>query len=236
MPSRVPKPIVFVDFDGTITRRDATDAILETFADPDWLRVEEQWRAGRISSRECLTAQMALVAASKEAIDSLLDDIEIDDGFISLLETCSAHGVPVHIVSDGFDYCIERILSRPSLNLARYLEDVETVSSHLEPDGTRWNVAFASFDSCAHGCATCKPATMERLNRSDGRTIFVGDGLSDKYAAACADVVFAKGALAAYCEEQAISYSPYDNLAAIARWLDRIFSARPRNERVPSTP
>src|SRR5947207_2419736 len=118
----MPEPIVFLDFDGTITRRDATDVILEAYADPHWLRIEEEWKAGRISSRECLTAQMALVTASRAEIDALLDRVEIDDGFVSLLQTCSAHDVAVHIVSDGFDYCIERILSRPSLNLAPYLK------------------------------------------------------------------------------------------------------------------
>ncbi len=73
------KPTVFLDFDGTITTRDVTDAILEMHADPEWLRVEEAWETGRIGSRECLTAQMALVRATQVEMDSLLDDIEVDD-------------------------------------------------------------------------------------------------------------------------------------------------------------
>jgi 2-hydroxy-3-keto-5-methylthiopentenyl-1-phosphate phosphatase len=217
------KPMVFLDFDGTITRRDATDAILEAYADPKWLQIEEQWKRGHMGSRECLIAQMALVTATQAEIDSLLDDIAIDEGFVPLLETCSAHGLPVHIVSDGFDYCIRRILSRPSLHLAARLEGVQIVSNHLEPHGDRWNVDVTSFaPSCIHGCGTCKPATMERLNTSGGATIFVGDGLSDKYAAARADLVFAKDELAAHCDEQTISYMPYDNLATIARRLDSL--------------
>jgi len=42
------KPVLFLDFDGTITRRDAVDAILEKFADPRWLAIEEDWKSGRI--------------------------------------------------------------------------------------------------------------------------------------------------------------------------------------------
>ena len=57
------RPTLFVDFDGTITCRDTTDAVLEAFADPSWLAVEREWVAGRIGSRACLTAQMALVDA-----------------------------------------------------------------------------------------------------------------------------------------------------------------------------
>jgi 2-hydroxy-3-keto-5-methylthiopentenyl-1-phosphate phosphatase len=213
--------MAFLDFDGTITRRDATDAILEAFADPTWRQIEEEWKSGRMGSRECLIAQMALVRATRSEIDALLDDIAIDSGFVPLLETCSVHGVPVHIVSDGFDYCILRILSRPSLRLAAHLEGVQIVSSHLEPVGDRWSAHVTSFArSCIHGCGTCKPATLERLNTTGGPMIFVGDGLSDRYAATRADLVFAKNELAAYCHEQAIPYTPYDNLATIARTLD----------------
>jgi 2-hydroxy-3-keto-5-methylthiopentenyl-1-phosphate phosphatase len=217
------KPMVFLDFDGTITRRDATDAILEAYADPEWLQIEEEWKRGRMGSRECLIAQMALVRATKAEIDSLLDGIAIDQGFVPLLETCSAHGMPVHIVSDGLDYCIQRILSRPSLDLAAHLEGVQIVSNHLAPHEDRWNVDVASLaPSCIHGCGTCKPATMERLNTTGGPAIFVGDGLSDRYAAARADLVFAKDDLAAYCDEQAIPYAPYESLATIAERLEHL--------------
>jgi 2-hydroxy-3-keto-5-methylthiopentenyl-1-phosphate phosphatase len=212
-------PTLFLDFDGTITRRDATDAILDAYADPQWLQVEEAWKAARIGSRDCLRAQMALVTATRQEVDALLDGIEIDDGFVTLIDACAAHAVPVHIISDGFDYCIERILNRPSLDLGPHLNNIRIVSSHLELRGTHWCAGFAD-ERCAHGCATCKPAAMARLNTTGGPAIFVGDGLSDRYAAACADTVFAKDLLAAYCDERAISYTLYDTLATIARWVE----------------
>ncbi len=220
------RPTVFLDFDGTITTRDVTDAILETFADPEWLRVEEEWETGRIGSRECLMGQMALVRATREQINALLDDIEVDEGFTGLLELCSACRVPVHVVSDGFDYCIRRILSRPSLNLAPYLRSMRIVSSHIEPDGVNWRASFTGFgQSCVHGCATCKPAAMASLNTHGAPTIFVGDGLSDRYAAAYADLVFAKGKLAEYCDERAIPYTLCDNLTTVAARLDALLES-----------
>src|SRR5882724_1865776 len=99
-----PKAILFLDFDGTITRRDAVDAILEAYADPAWLTFESEWRERRIGSRDCLQAQMGLVRASRRQLDSLLDEIEIDEGLITLLEMCCVHKIPTHIISDGFDY------------------------------------------------------------------------------------------------------------------------------------
>jgi 2-hydroxy-3-keto-5-methylthiopentenyl-1-phosphate phosphatase len=35
-----PGAVVFLDFDGTITLRDASDAILDAFADPEWGALE----------------------------------------------------------------------------------------------------------------------------------------------------------------------------------------------------
>lgn len=217
------KPIVFLDFDGTITQRDAVDAILERFADPRWLEIEEDWKQGRIGSRECLAAQMRLVRATKDQVDALLDSIELDEGFEKLLETCAARGLEAHIISDGFDYCIDRILARQSLNLRARLNGARIVSSHLEADRDRWLVDFPSFhQSCGHGCATCKPAMMSLLNRGGGPTIFVGDGLSDKYAATSADLVFAKDKLAAFCREQQIAHRQFRSLADVAEQLDEL--------------
>ena len=217
------KPILFLDFDGTITGRDAVDAILETFADARWLQIEDEWKAGRIGSRECLTAQMSLVRATKDQVDALLDSIEIDQGLMTLLDVCGRHDIEAHVISDGFDYCINRILTRPSLNLKNYLRGARIFSSHLENRAGRWLVDFPSFhQSCAHGCATCKPAIMSLLNPNAAPTIFVGDGLSDRYAVDAADLVFAKGKLAAYCIGQRISYQPFDNLATVAAGIDEL--------------
>jgi 2-hydroxy-3-keto-5-methylthiopentenyl-1-phosphate phosphatase len=225
-------PTVFLDFDGTITVRDVTDAILDAFADRRWLGVEEAWKAGRIGSRECLTLQMALVTADRHDVDALLDGLEVDAGFVTLLEWSVARGAPVHIISDGFDYCIQRVLARPSLGFARYAHDIRIVSSHLEPNGQQWRAAFTSpAGGCVHGCATCKPAAIEQLGVAGSPSVFVGDGLSDRYAAVAADMVFAKGTLATYCLQHSIAYTPYTTLAAVARRLDEVFASETSMER-----
>ncbi|MGH8744421.1 MAG: MtnX-like HAD-IB family phosphatase, partial [Burkholderiales bacterium] len=193
-------PILFLDFDGTISKRDVTDAILEQYANERWLLVEEEWRAGRIGSRACLSEQISLVRATQAELDALLDSIELDEGLNPLLQTCAAHRIPTHIISDGFDYCIRRILARTVTDFSRRGRGMRICSSQLEPKGEhKWRVDFAFFhQACAHGCATCKPAVMRLLNSANAPTIFVGDGLSDRYAATSTDLVFAKNTLAAY--------------------------------------
>ena len=220
---RRPGVAVFLDFDGTITRRDATDAILDAFAGPAWLQIEDAWLSGRIGSRECLAEQMALVTATQEQVDHLLDGIGVDPGFATLLDACAARDRPVHIVSDGFDYCIGRILGRPGLNLLTRLAGSDIVSSSLRPDGRRWRATFAHPSApCAHGCATCKPAAMRRLSPAGAITVLVGDGFSDRHAAMDADIVFAKDRLALFCDNEAVPYTPYDTLAAVADSLEHL--------------
>ena len=215
-------PVVFLDFDGTITMQDATDAVLEAFADPRWLDVEAEWKDGRIGSRDCLMRQVAMVNATPAQLNALLDEIEVDAGLVPLLAACAARRFPVHIVSDGFDYCIRRILARPALTLAPYLMRMEIVSSHLEWTGGRWAASFPfAAASCTHGCGTCKPATMARLNPEGRPAIFIGEGLSDRFAARCATRVFAKHALASYCDREGIGYVSYDGLDEVAAQLDR---------------
>ena len=82
------KPILFLDFDGTVSERDAIDAILERFADEKWQDIEERWKKGAIGSRECLREQVALVTATADEINDLLDEIRLDAGFETLLKTC----------------------------------------------------------------------------------------------------------------------------------------------------
>ncbi|PYS76595.1 MAG: phosphatase, partial [Acidobacteria bacterium] len=103
---------------------------------------------------------------------------------------------------------------------ARALGDVRVFSSRLTWEGGRWHVEFPYFaEGCAHGCATCKPAVMRRLNRNGARTVFVGDGLSDRYAAESADLVFAKAKLADYCRARSIAHVFYEDLGKVAAYL-----------------
>jgi len=223
-------PVVFLDFDGTITRRDVTDVILESYADDSWLEVERRWRAGEIGSRECLRAQMALVRASRAQLEALVDTIEVDEGFAALLEACARRRLRVNVASDGFDHFIRRILERPRLGLSRLLRGVRIHASHLEFDSRgEMRLDFPYFrETCEHGCATCKPAVLELLNPERAPSIFVGDGLSDRYAAACADLVFAKNSLAEYCREHEIEHVAYERLREVAARLDSVLDSSER--------
>jgi 2-hydroxy-3-keto-5-methylthiopentenyl-1-phosphate phosphatase len=167
---------------------------------------------------------MALVRAAPRELDRLLAAVELDTGLGALLETCARADIPVSIISDGFDYCIRRILRAGEPRAVKLLRGTRVCASHLvHAGGGRWRAEFPFFRAaCAHGCATCKPAVMEMLNPREATTIFAGDGLSDAYAAREADFVFAKKSLARLCGERAIDFISYDTLADVAARLEEI--------------
>jgi 2-hydroxy-3-keto-5-methylthiopentenyl-1-phosphate phosphatase len=91
---------VLVDFDGTIAPDDPTDRLLERFADPAWREVEAAWQAGKITSRECMERQVALLRVTPEVLDEQIRTVRIDPGFPTFLEFCVRRGAEVIVVSD----------------------------------------------------------------------------------------------------------------------------------------
>jgi 2-hydroxy-3-keto-5-methylthiopentenyl-1-phosphate phosphatase len=67
---------------------------------------------------------------------------------------------------------------------------------------------------------------MRLLNRTNVPALFVGDGLSDRYAAESANLVFAKNDLARYCRGQSIEHVSYNNLEDVAVYLEDWLAAR----------
>jgi 2,3-diketo-5-methylthio-1-phosphopentane phosphatase len=182
----------FVDFDGTIVPCDVTDFLLERFAQPAWQEVEAEWQAGRIGSRECMTRQVALLRASEPEVLDAISELEIDPGFAAFVGQCRHNGIGMTIVSDGFDFVIERVLGNAGLAVPFY-------ANHLAPHGAdRWRVTFPSARSdCRALAGNCKCAFTEPY--SSAVKVVIGDGRSDFCIAGEADLVFAKGTLLELC-------------------------------------
>ena len=45
---------IVCDFDGTISRQDTVDEVLEQLADPQWRILERQWLANEITAAACI--------------------------------------------------------------------------------------------------------------------------------------------------------------------------------------
>jgi len=224
------KPIMFCDFDGTITRVDVTDEILTQLANPSWREIEQEWACGSIGSRECLERQLALVDASAEELDALIDTIPVDPDFSQFLQWTETSKLPFYVVSDGFDYVVRRVLKRAGLN-GQLHNGTHLFASSLAVEGRRVKASFPhTANGCAHGCATCKAEIMRRLSQGRKPVIFAGDGLSDRFAVEEADIVFAKRQLLVYCRKRGIACRPFETFAdiqgSLAEILNELISVR----------
>lgn len=222
--SRSIGPVVFCDFDGTITQLDVTDQILTQLAHPSWREVEQEWACGSIGSRECLERQMALVEASASELNALIDAVPIDRYFSRFVRWIERHDLPFYVLSDGFDYVIRRVLRRAGIN--GYLRNgTHLFASTLRVEGRRLRTSFPhSALPCAHGCATCKAEIMQRFGGDRAPVVFVGDGLSDRFAVREADLILAKRPLAAYCRENRIACQPFETFAEVESALKKLIA------------
>ncbi len=194
---------VFVDFDGTIVEDDVTDFVLESFAHADWLTIEQDWKAGKIGSRECLRRQVELIRATPLDIAQAVSRRAIDKNFRAFVERCLDAGMHVSIVSDGFDLAIEAVLRKLDLTLPYF-------ANHLEwMGGERWRLGFPHMqDACRTGAGHCK---CSRIPGGTISTIVIGDGRSDFCVAEKADFVLAKNSLIQHCRDQAITHLAIEN-------------------------
>ena len=233
------KPIIFCDFDGTITLQDTTDAILETFASPQWKEVEARWVSGQIGSRDCLREQMSLVAAGEEELGRLVDSIPLDPHFADFAQECVDRGFPFHIVSDGFDWVIHRTLRRPELSAPGLAKRFRVAASSLRIQ-ERFMVTTFPYGSvrCTHGCATCKPQWMECESKGFSPVVFIGDGMSDRHAVAAADIVMARQSksLAAYCAKNNVPCILFNDFLEVRNELNRALADLATRMAAPQEP
>jgi len=210
------KITVFCDFDGTVSRRDVGYHLFRHFSGGRTGDLVAAWKAGELSTRECLRREASLCRAIPEEIYEFLDQITLDRGFEDFTVLCEVNGVDLVILSDGLDFYIEHILGKHGL-------DHLTISAnHGSLEDNTVKVEFPRENRSCQRCGSCKGERIQEYRDQavgDLMAIFVGDGLSDVCAAREADLVFAKKDLEQFCLNSNIDYVPYDNFDDVARHL-----------------
>jgi 2,3-diketo-5-methylthio-1-phosphopentane phosphatase len=204
----VAAPVVFIDFDNTITRGDVLDRVIERFSpSKDWSRWEEEWQAGRMTTVECLERQVEGLKVSREELTAFMSTVELDSGFAPLVRWARRHGVEIRILSDNFAPLIAPILRRHRLG------DVPFFANDLAFGDASVQAGFPYRDPGCPRCAHCKAT---HLRAAKGRTrVFIGDGLSDVCPALVADLVFAKDSLAAELARRSTAFEPFASLSDV---------------------
>jgi 2,3-diketo-5-methylthio-1-phosphopentane phosphatase len=204
----------FCDFDGTVTKEDVIDRILEEFADPAWIHIEQSWANGEIGSRDCLAMQTKLIKAKERDLVSFVEGMGIDETFVEFVRYCKSKAFEIVILSDGIDLFIKSILTRYGLN------DIRVLANSLRSTTKGYEMVFPYFrDDCLSRSGICKCKIMEELTNPLGFNILVGDGRSDFCIAGKVNLAFAKSALLDFCRSENIPHVEHREFRDITEWL-----------------
>ena len=203
---------IFVDFDGTITDVDTFNALVRVHGgDAEWNAIECELLAGRMTLRDALRREAALVRLSRpDALAFLEANATVDPTFKPFLDRVRAAGATVRVVSSGIRTVIHDALRRAGV-------EIEVLANDVDFNAQGWSMSFIDDSANGHD-----KAAHVRAARAQGRhTIFVGDGMSDYEASLEADRRFAKAGrrLLDFCRARGVECTPFSSFAEIDRAL-----------------
>ncbi len=196
------------DFDGTASPADIGAQFIRRYSTGDAAeskRLLEQWRLGRIGSRELTETEARDVRVTGEQALAFARGFALDPGFAPFVREARARDIHVMVVSDGFDFYVRDLLDRAGLT------DLPWASNRVRFEAGGMSVEFPYFGGGCGKCGNCK-AEHVRQHRSLGRVVvLMGDGVSDRCGAREADHVLARGDLLTWCRAEGIPALPLDS-------------------------
>jgi 2,3-diketo-5-methylthio-1-phosphopentane phosphatase len=207
---------VLADFDGTACLQDVGVCLLNEFGDPDWTEIEAAYQRGDRTYRELLTDENSVLKGTRhEMLAFVLEHCPMDPTFGPFADWLRERDIPLTVVSDGSGFHVAPMLQ------AAGLTDMPVITNEFVfgDDGRFASLAFPNAHPECIGCGTCKMLAV--TNAQVGSPVaFIGDGISDRFAAFYADVVFAKSELTAYCDAAGITYKPWTDFDDVRRSLE----------------
>jgi 2-hydroxy-3-keto-5-methylthiopentenyl-1-phosphate phosphatase len=220
---------VLVDYDGTVSRQDIGDVLLERHARVDRATVvamDAAYDAGHAGSRELMQWDMDVLPRDGELLRRVAATIPQDETFPAFVAAVREAGAAIEIVSDGLGFYVATNLVR----LDPALVDVPVATNDNDVDRSG-RLSFPFGHPTCFVCGTCKRERI-RAHGAGGRVVvFVGDGQSDRYAAHHADLVFAKDALLAWGRATGREFMAWERFAEIEAWFRRALA----DGRLPAT-
>lgn len=212
---------VFSDFDGTIAVEDVGSQLFRRFAGDQANEIVRHYLEGTITARQCLERECeAVKSASPDEVGQFIDQFPLDPTFKAFVEFCRGRDIPLVVLSDGLDFYVEHLLKKNGFG------DLSFFSNHLEfvlsGAVTKLVPSFPHTDAECLLCGNCKRNHLMTLSSDDDIIVYVGDGISDRCPVRYADIVFAKGSLIRYCQEQNVTYHEFRDFSDVRQRLELI--------------
>jgi len=214
---------IFLDFDGTITKNDVGEEIFRKFLDESIVKkIVDDLIADKISSRQCweILCESASILNKTDFDDFILTQ-EIDPTLHRFVKYGEAKSFQLFVLSDGFDYYIDKILKRENLNQLKVFSNklILTDDGKLIP-------SFPYYNADCRSSSNCKRNHILENSGEDDYTVFIGDGNSDNDAIQYVDFIFAKDDLLKFCEVQRITYFSFKDFNDVIVRLNELVSKK----------
>ncbi|KAI1123701.1 HAD-like domain-containing protein [Nemania abortiva] len=234
---RQPKIIFFTDFDGTISKTDSCDWLIENEG-YGYARMQEDFQAvynGKKTYREVSQEQFESIKTPfNKCVEKILTHVSLDEHFTAFYQWCISVSIPVVILSGGLTPIIRALLS---VAIGHELDGIEIVANSVVvregfktiDEGGGWKVQF--HDDSDYGndkSSAIRPYAKHREELpEDLRPIllYAGDGVSDMSAARETDLLFAKEGqdLIRYCKEQNLVFTEFKDWKEILEITQDLF-------------
>lgn len=214
------KPVIFCDFDGTVTKKDNIISIMKQFAPPEW----EKWKDGvlsqSVSIQEGVGNMFALLPSSlrKDIVEYVVNTAQIREGFGEFAQYTKSQGIPLYIVSGGIDFFVKPMLEPFDSIAGLYCNEADFSGENIH---IRW--PHGCDQECPNqNCGCCKPAIIRHTANSNMYSVVIGDSVTDLQAAKIADSVIARDYLLEKCKELSIPFQSFETFYDCIEILEKL--------------
>lgn len=193
-------PIVFCDFDGTITLNETLRASFLRFLPDLTAPTLAAIDAKQITLREGLVTLVNALPVSREAdMIEFMREEPLRPGFQELLEYLTLVQIPFVVVSSGLTFYIDAMLA-PWRHLIHAVHALEPIRAG----------AYMRLEILHDHPREAMPKAWVLREYQASKSFVIGDSMSDFEMAAVADVVFARDRLLTEMQTRAIGVNAYD--------------------------
>ena len=211
------RKIFISDYDGTITDKDFYSLLAERYIPADTPDYFAQYREGRITHFEAMSAYFAFAPTEEKKLEELLAASEADPELGASAALLQRAGWELLVVSAGSSWYVERVLRRAGVTATVYSNPgrIENgrglVLEKLDPSSP-YHSASVGVD---------KSAVVRHALQLAEMVAFAGDGPPDLEPALLVrpELRFARGFLADALQERGEAFQPFSRWSEIARQL-----------------
>jgi len=211
------RKIFISDYDGTITDKDFYTLLAERYIPADTPDYFTQYRDGRITHFEAMSAYFGFAPTEEQQLEKLLADSQADPDLGAAAALLQRTGWDLWVVSAGSSWYVERVLRRAGVTATVYSNPgrIENgrglVLEKLDPS--------SPYHSPSVGVD--KSAVVRHALSVAEMVAFAGDGPPDLEPALLVrpDLRFARGLLAEALRQRGEAFRPFSQWSEIAREL-----------------